>query len=98
MKARGEDDLRIKEVEGKLHFQRDVADIRRASALYVNTMAATRVSLGTVSEMGMAHVLGIPIVSILDPWHTHLFTEQESTVICEDEHEAMACLRDLLNV
>lgn len=98
MQARGEDEAGLKMVEGKLHFQRDVHDIRRCSALYVNTQGADRVSLGTVSEMGMAYILGKPIVAILDPWHVHLFTEQEASVICNTEEEAIECLKSLLNV
>lgn len=98
MQARGEDEAGFKMVEGKLHFVRDVHDIRRASALLVNTHGADRVSLGTVSEMAMAYILGKPIIAILDPWHVHLFTEQEASVICNTEEEAVECLRSLLNV
>ena len=98
MKARGEDEAGVKLVEGKLHFDRDVFDIRRSSAIYVNTAGATQVSLGTVSEMAMAYILGKPIIAVLDPWHVHLFSEQECSVICDTEEQALECLMSILNV
>jgi nucleoside 2-deoxyribosyltransferase len=45
---------------------RDTQDCSRADALLVNLLGAKAVSFGTPSEFGMAHILRIPIVVVIE--------------------------------
>ena len=45
---------------------RDANDCTRADALLVNLLGAKAVSFGTPSEFGMAHILRIPIVVVIE--------------------------------
>lgn len=46
--------------------ERDLNDVRRSDLVIVNFIGATRVSVGTVLEIGAARVLNVPIILIMD--------------------------------
>ncbi len=45
---------------------RDETDLRNAHAMVANFLGAERASLGTVAEMGMAHVLRVPVILVME--------------------------------
>lgn len=56
-------------------FERDLFDVRNASALLVNVSAAKKVSIGTTFEVAVAHENRVPIVAVRgdDLHHKHPF-------------------------
>lgn len=62
---------------------RDYNDVRRADALLVNFLGATKVSIGTVLEIGFAKALNKPIVVVMEKGnvHEHVMIDHGYTVI-----------------
>jgi len=50
---------------------RDYNDVRRSDALLVNLAGATKVSIGTVMEIGWAKVLNIPVICVMEEGNVH---------------------------
>lgn len=46
--------------------ERDLNDVRRSDLIIVNFLGATKVSIGTVFEIGAARALNIPIILIIE--------------------------------
>lgn len=55
----------------QLEFERDVADIDRCTCMLVGLKGAERVSIGTIAEMGMAKLLGRPIIVVMENGGVH---------------------------
>jgi len=51
----------------KMINSRDMFDVRRSDLLIVNLLNATRVSIGTMLEIGAAYILNKPIIVIVEP-------------------------------
>lgn len=78
---------------------RDEADLRTADAVVANFLGAKRVSLGTVAELGMAHVLRKPVVLIMeddDTLHEHPFVTAIGTFRTASIEEAAEIVTHLL--
>lgn len=50
----------------KIIFEKDMLDIQRCDLMLVNLLGATKVSLGTVAEIGMAAALGKKIILVME--------------------------------
>jgi nucleoside 2-deoxyribosyltransferase len=50
---------------------RDFFDLRRADLVLVNLAGAAKISIGTLLEIGAAHVLNKPIVLAMEPGNVH---------------------------
>jgi len=61
----------------KMINSRDMFDVRRSDLLIVNLLNATRVSIGTMLEIGAAYILNKPIIVIMEPPHSILTTFQD---------------------
>lgn len=65
----------------KHFFARDVLDVRSSDIVLANFLGAPVVSMGSVSEMGMAHAQNIPILLCMEDEgnvHDHPFIRQMS--------------------
>lgn len=98
MGAFGEDRAGGHLVAAKFNYVRDVNDIRTADAVAINTQGATRVSVGTSIEYGMACIADKPTLALLDPLHDHLFFREGPAVLVKDEVELYVGTLSLLNV
>jgi len=80
-------------------FKRDMADIQRADLILANLQGATRVSIGTMIEFGVAHRLDIPIVVVMDKAdiHWHIFVLEVATLICPTVEEAVAWIGNVFD-
>lgn len=89
---------RIDEDKERIEVTRDHNDIDVAAALLVNLLGAEIVSIGTIAEMGRAHALGKPIVTVMEPEgniHDHMFVQEMSTYRCDDMISAVHALHKL---
>lgn len=50
----------------KIIFEKDMLDIQRCDLMLVNLLDATKVSIGTVAEIGMAAALGKKIILVIE--------------------------------
>lgn len=50
---------------------RDYFDVRRSSAVFVNFLGATRVSIGTVMEIAWCRAFNIPVVCVMEKDNIH---------------------------
>lgn len=78
---------------------RDETDLRMADAVVANFLGAKRVSIGTVSELGMAHILRIPVVIVMedkDNVHEHPFVTAIASFRTADLFEAAEIINHLL--
>lgn len=50
----------------KIIFEKDMLDIQRCDLMLVNLLGATKVSIGTVAEIGMAAALGKKIILVME--------------------------------
>jgi len=98
MGAFGEDRAGGHLVAAKFNYARDVNDIRIGDAVVINTQGATRVSVGTCIEYGMACLANKPTLALLDPLHDHLFFREGPAVIVQNEVELYVSTLSMLNV
>lgn len=73
----------------------DVHDVRNADALFVVFWKQERQSVGTFMEMGMAAILGKPIILVTDDPQVadHPFVLRFVSVICATVEEGIAWLK-----
>lgn len=77
---------------------RDVNDVRRSDALFVNFIGAKAPSLGTALEIGIAHALNIPIVIAMeeDNPNNHAMIRHMAGFIFPTIHQAIEATKMLL--
>lgn len=77
---------------------RDYNDVRRADAIFVNFLGATKVSIGTVMEIAWARAFNIPVVCVMekDNIHHHSMLDYACGVIAETIEEGIVTLEALL--
>lgn len=73
----------------------DVADVRRADILFVVFWKQERQSVGTFMEMGMAGILGKPIILVTDDPQVadHPFVHRYVSIVCKTVEEGVAWLK-----
>ncbi len=83
----------------KLIFAKDVLDIRHCDIVLANFLGATRPSLGTVSEIGMAYVMGKTIITVMedDNIHRHPFVLEPSALVLDNLDDAITAINSLLS-
>jgi len=72
-------------------FTRDKFDATRADILFVNLKHATRISIGTMMEMGWAHLSGRFVVTVIEKEgnpHMHAFVREASSIMFDDPEDA----------
>lgn len=71
-------------------FSRDVFDIRRSDAVVANFLDSTRVSIGTVFEIGLARALGKMIIVVMEPGniHEHTFIKEAANFVVTNLKDA----------
>lgn len=80
--------------------KRDLSDVRRADVLLVNLIGATRVSVGTMVEIGYAHALNIPIIVAMEEGniHKHIFVTEIADLVCPTLDSAIDWILDVLHL
>ncbi len=83
----------------KIIFAKDVLDIRNCDIVLANFLEATRPSLGTVSEIGMAYALNKTIVTVMedDNIHQHPFVLEPSALVLDSLDDAIIAINSLLS-
>lgn len=82
----------------KAIFVQDVFDVRRADLVIANFLGAKKVSIGTVTELGIAHENKKPVITVMeeDNIHNHPFVREISTVIVKTYEDAIAVTKSIL--
>ncbi len=78
---------------------RDETDLRNADAMVANFLEAQRPSLGTVAEMGMAHILRVPVILVMEKKgniHEHPFVSSIAYERTDSLREAAEIVNHLL--
>ena len=83
----------------KIIFAKDVLDIRSCDIVLANFLGATRPSLGTVSEIGMAYIMGKTIVTVMEDTniHRHPFVLEPSALVLDNLDDAITAINSLLS-
>ena len=84
----------------KIIFAKDVLDIRSCDIMLANFLGATRPSLGTVSEIGMAYILNKTIITVIekkDNIHLHPFVLEPSALVLDNLPDAITAINSLLS-
>lgn len=76
---------------------RDLWMVRNSDIVYVNLLGAERVSIGCVSEIAWASLLGKHIVVVMEKnnIHQHAFVIENVDIIFNDEDSALSYLQKL---
>ena len=84
----------------KIIVEKDMLDIRRCDLVLVNLLGATKVSIGTVSEMGMAFAMDKTIITVIEPdnIHQHPFVTETSSLVLDNLDDAIYAINSLLSV
>lgn len=72
-------------------FERDKFDATRADILFMNLKHATRISIGTMMEMGWGHLSGRFVVTVIERegnTHMHAFVREASSIMLDDPEDA----------
>lgn len=78
---------------------RDAWDTMKSDVCFVNLLGATRVSIGTVLEIGMAHAARVPIVLVMEKQgniHDHAMIRNYASMRFDDLARAVFATRALL--
>lgn len=78
---------------------RDLNDVKRSDALLVNFIGATKISVGTLLEVGTAYALGIPIITVMkdDCIHQHAMLNEMSSFVVNELDAGIDILINLLS-
>ena len=84
----------------RIIVEKDMLDIRRCDLVLVNLLGATKVSIGTVSEMGMAFAMDKTIITVIEPdnIHQHPFVTETSSLVLDNLDDAIYAINSLLSV
>jgi nucleoside 2-deoxyribosyltransferase len=77
---------------------RDRNDVINCDAILVNFTTATKISIGTILEIGMADILRKPIVIAMQPEniHQHIMVKEIAGFIVPTLEEAIAIIKEIL--
>lgn len=77
---------------------RDAHDTMNSDVCFVNLLGATRISIGTVLEIGMAHAARVPIVLVMEKGniHEHAMIRNYATLRFDDLEQAIRATVALL--
>lgn len=77
---------------------RDRNDVRTAGAVLMNLAGATRVSIGSMCELGWADAFRVPVITVMEPGniHDHMFVTQLSGYVVPALPEALDIARVVL--
>jgi nucleoside 2-deoxyribosyltransferase len=77
---------------------RDYYDSTRANIVLVNLLGATKVSIGTVMEIGFAYTKRIPIVLVIDRdnIHRHAMVMEAADFIADNLNDAISAVERVL--
>ena len=80
-------------------FGRDKFFVQQSDILFANFLGASRVSIGSIMEIAIGHMLGKQIVIVMekDNIHMHCFVLEAATIIFETEESAIKYLREIQN-
>jgi len=80
-------------------FGRDKFFVQQSDILFANFIGADRVSIGSVMEIAMGHIFGKQIVVVMekDNIHRHAFVLEASTIVFENEDDAIKYLKEIQN-
>lgn len=84
---------------GKGITARDTFDVVRSDLIFVNLLGATCVSIGTVLEIGMAHVLNKQIIVVMEKEgnpHEHAMIKDMTKYLVFDLDEAITLTSTIL--
>lgn len=80
--------------------EKDMLDIKRSDIMLVNLLGAQRVSIGTVSEIGMAMTMGKTIVLVMEDSgnvHDHPFVTIPAALRLNNLQDAVDAINSLLS-
>lgn len=79
---------------------RDLWDVMRSDLVFVDFSGATRVSIGTILEMGVAWTCRTPIIVVMDQagLHDHPMIREMAMYVVPTLSEAIQLTRDALNL
>ena len=84
----------------KMIVAKDYLDIERSDIVVANFMGATKVSIGTINEMGYARKAGKPIIVIMEDEgnvHDHPFVRENAAVVVNNLEDAATIVTSLLS-
>ena len=84
----------------KIIFEKDRLDIERSDVVLVNLLGATKVSIGTVAEIGMATTLGKQIILVMEDSgniHDHPFVTVPASLRLNNLQDAVYAVNALLS-
>lgn len=87
-------------LSGKAMYNRDLYDVRRADVVLANLLGATRVSVGTMYEMGYAKALRVPVIVAMEPDnpHKHIFVINGADLIFQSLEDSIRWISEVLTV
>lgn len=76
---------------------RDKWDVQTCDAVLMNLLGATKVSIGTMVELGWATAWNKPVIIVMEPGniHTHAFTEELSYIVVDNIDTGIAVIATL---
>lgn len=80
--------------------EKDHLDIQRSDIMLVNLLGATRVSIGTMVEIGIAMALGRKIIVVMakdDKFHNHPFVTEPASLVLDNLDDAIMAINSLLS-
>lgn len=90
-------DFRHPVATNKAIVGRDSWMVRQCDVLFLNLLGAKDISIGCVSELAWAWLLGKHTVTVIDSEnvHQHAFILQMSNIVWDNEEDAIKYLREL---
>jgi nucleoside 2-deoxyribosyltransferase len=78
-------------------FGRDMYDVQRSDALFVNLLGATRVSIGTIMELTLAWYLRHPVIICMedDNVNQHAMVRESTPWVVRSVEEGISVLKTL---
>ncbi len=83
----------------KIIVEKDMLDIRKSDLVLVYLIGATKVSIGTMVEMGMARMMDKTIITVIDEGniHAHPFVTETSSLVLDNLDDAIYAINSLLS-
>lgn len=84
----------------RIIVEKDALDIKRADIVLVNLLDVTRISIGTVAEIGMAYATGKTIILVMEDTgnpHDHPFVTVPAALRLNNLDEAIYAINALLS-
>lgn len=84
----------------RIIYEKDKLDIERSDIVLVNVLGATKVSIGTVAEIGMAAAMGKQIIVVIEDSgnvHDHPFVTVPASLRLNNLDDALYAIKSLLS-